>query len=137
MKSKYIFSQFVAIFIVVVHSLSAQEKSMPEAISGSWIGDLDAGSRTIKIIFHINEPKKGAVAVSIDIPHHGGYGVPATDVKLEKDKLTFRVPKARSRYEGVFNPEKKTLAGKWSQGDRNRTLLLKKQKQKLTKGKKQ
>lgn len=82
--------------------------------AGEWRGALEAGPRTLTLVFHLAAGEAGLEA-TMDSPMQGAFGVPFDRVAVSGDTLVLELSAAGARFRGVL-ADSATLAGTWSQG---------------------
>lgn len=50
---------------------------------GNWLGALNAGGATLRIVFHIEAAKEGGYSASLDSPDQGAFGIPVNQTTYE------------------------------------------------------
>jgi CubicO group peptidase (beta-lactamase class C family) len=58
----------------------------------------------------------GTLGASLDSPDQGALGIPCTDVHLDAEGLSFRVPSVHGSWEGRLADSARRLEGTWDQG---------------------
>ena len=74
-------------------------------ITGSWHGDLNAGSQKLGIVFHFEKDSAGKDVVKMDVPAQGAKDIPVKVDWLADDSVSLQVP--------VINV---VYTGKWKEG---------------------
>lgn len=95
---------------VFAQSLLAQSKS---SVAGDYAGVL-GGALRLKL--HITAGGDGALSGTLDSIDQGANGLPCTDIVLDGDSLSFRVPLVNGTWKGKVSADGATLSGSWSQG---------------------
>ena len=88
----------------------------PSDIDGAWEGKLDAGSQTLRIVFHLKTDEDGELTATLDSPDQGGFGLPATAVKREGSILRVELKGLGGSYKGTINDAKTKIDGTFTQG---------------------
>ena len=110
---------FILTFIFTAF-LSAQD------ITGSWNGEIQAGSKKIYFIFNIS--KTSEYKTVIDIPTQRINGIVAQKTHLENNQLTVDISNLGMIYKGVLNPDKNQIEGRVTEGANSFSLTLKREK---------
>jgi len=92
-------------------------------IEGSWLGTLEFVG--LRIVFHIKKTSDGYTA-TLDSPDQGAKDIPTGKVTFAENKLDIDVPVVHGSYSGVYEADKITFIGKWSQGGKSIPLDIKK-----------
>lgn len=97
-----------------------------EEVSGSWLGTLDVGSMSLRLIFNISEDGDNAFRATMDSPDQGQNDVPLGEVSVTGDSLRIDAPMLMGFYLGKFTSSA-SIEGSWSQAGRSYSLDLEKQ----------
>jgi serine-type D-Ala-D-Ala carboxypeptidase/endopeptidase len=87
-------------------ALAAVTISAPAAAQtpvGDWLGTLDFGQGTLRVVVHIEQSADGTLTGTTDSPDQGGYGIPIAGVSTEPDTLAFSVPALDANYVGKWD----------------------------------
>ncbi|HSG06914.1 MAG TPA: hypothetical protein VLA36_01060, partial [Longimicrobiales bacterium] len=103
---------------------SAQDTRPPSAFAGTWRGPLDTGGGSLTLVFHLTEAAGGGFEGAMDSPDQRATGIPATEVSVEGDTLTFTVAALAMTYSAVLSSDGSTLAGTFTQGPVRLPLTL-------------
>jgi uncharacterized protein len=93
-------------------ALAAGAASAEDA-AGDWSGLL-AGQ--YHIIVHAAKDEAGHYKATLESPDQGKFVLPADAVVTDPDHFSFTIPKISASYAGVWNAEKKSWVGTWTQG---------------------
>ena len=97
---------------IITHAgvlLGSAEAVVPE---GHFTGQLGP----LTIVLHLEKSSEGHLAGTLDSPNQGASGLLCSDLHIEGQAFSFRVPVVNGRWEGVIEDDGNTLAGTWSQG---------------------
>jgi hypothetical protein len=97
-----------------------------EEVSGSWLGTLDLGSMSLRLIFNISEDGENAFRATMDSPDQGAKDLPMGEVRVTGDSLRIEAPMLMGYYLGKFTSSI-SIEGSWSQAGRSFSLDLEKQ----------
>jgi len=107
---------FIYILSVLTLALSFQgltlAQSTPIQLDGRWEGAING---TLPIILHI-EANGDGYKVTLDSPAQNAIGLSTSDVKLDQNKFSFKVPIASARYDGIVSADANQITGTWQQG---------------------
>ncbi len=71
---------------------------------GEWSGKLTVpGITSLAIIFRFEMAKDGTMAAFMDVPDQNARGIVASDVKLDADQVSLRIPTAGIEYNGQLS----------------------------------
>ena len=88
---------------------------------GSWYGKLAIQGQEMRLNLHLTKDKdtwKG----TLDSPDQGAFGIPATKVEIQEDRLTFEVKNIGVSYTGVLKGEE--IQGNFKQGGMSMPMAL-------------
>lgn len=98
-------------------------------MAGTWAGTLKVGQNSLRLALHLTS-SAGGLAAKLDSLDQGAMGIPCTDIKLEGEKFSFRVPSVGGSYTGTLGANGKTIVGTWAQNGLSLALTF----TRLTKG---
>ncbi|MBI2840861.1 MAG: alpha/beta fold hydrolase [Acidobacteria bacterium] len=108
----------LALMVGVSSGLFAQE------VVGDWLGTLDAGAVSLRLVLHIVNTDAGLTA-TLDSPDQGAKGIPVTKIVRTGEALRCEVGAVGGVIEGTFDKGLQTIAGTWAQGGNKLPLVLK------------
>lgn len=80
------------------------ESNSFKPLLGEWVGKLSVpGIRSLSIIFRFEMAKDGTIAAFMDVPDQNARDIAASDVKLEADQVSLRIPAAGIEYTGQLS----------------------------------
>lgn len=85
-----------------------------EEIEGDWIGTLEVGPNSLRLVFHIKSNEKGELTTTLDSPDQGANGIPTSETVFMDNKLDIDVAMIGGRYSGTLNEGR--ISGTWEQG---------------------
>jgi hypothetical protein len=92
-----------SVFPLVLTPYVKPSASALKPIMGDWICKLKVTEEmVIPVIFHFETGKDGKFKATFDQPEQGGMGLEVTDVALEGDQVSFRIPIASGEYKGTL-----------------------------------
>jgi pimeloyl-ACP methyl ester carboxylesterase len=103
------------ILFTLLLSSAAAAQPAGGALIGTWVGKLEIGKNSLRIVFNITA-KNDSIAISLDSPDQGAKGFVARDIILRNDSLHFSVPTIGGRYSGRIEAGTKRMTGEWKQG---------------------
>lgn len=99
----------------------------PSLIDGIWLGELRAGSTTLRIQLHVKSDSTGKEFCSLDSLDQHAMGFDCAGVTFSGDDFSFDVLAVKGHYAGKLSPDGSTLAGAWSQNGNSLPLTLTRQ----------
>lgn len=106
---------------------AAPKPAKPSDIDGAWMGTLDAGEMTLRIVFHITNTEEGLTA-TMDSPDQNAKGIPVTSVTRDGASLKLELKQIAGGFEGKIAKDLATIEGTWTQGGNAFPLVLKRVK---------
>lgn len=94
-------------------------------VAGSWLGSLNSGVTTLRLVFNIYLTEQDAFQATLDSPDQGGRGIPLGDVSVTGDSLRIEAPMLQGFYLGKFTSTS-SIQGTWNQAGRTFVVNLEK-----------
>jgi uncharacterized protein len=91
---------------------------------GSWQGTLEAGGQKLRLVVTATKSDAGAYAAKLDSLDQGA-SIPVDTVTVNGDDVRLEIKSLAIVIEGVLNKERTELTGKFTQGDQQFPLTLK------------
>jgi uncharacterized protein len=101
--------------------------ALPSDIDGDWLGTLDTGMGTLRVVLHIVNTTEGLTA-TMDSPDQNAKGIPVTSITRKASALKVEVKTVGGSYDGTIASDLDSLSGTWTQGGKNFPLVLKRVK---------
>ena len=118
-------------WIILTHSLSAQNTNNKNILPGSWLGKISVNTVELRLVFNIKLNDKDSLIATADSPDQGAKNIPLGRVILNKEKLTIQAPLLLAEYNGnIINDT--TINGTWTQRGGNYNVNLVKLKTAFT-----
>src|SRR3984885_10504610 len=86
----------------------------PSDIDGTWMGSLNLGAVTLRVVFHIVNTEDGLTA-TMDSPDQGAKGMPTTSVTRDGAKLKIEAKAIAGVFEGAIAPDLSSIDGTFTQ----------------------
>lgn len=96
-------------------------------IDGDWLGTLDTGMGTLRVVLHIANTQAGLTA-TMDSPDQNAKGIPVTSIARNASSLKFEVKSVGGSYDGIISADLATFNGTWTQLGKSWPLALKRVK---------
>jgi len=106
---------------------SHPKPALPSDIDGDWLGTLDTGMGTLRLVLHIINTEDGLTA-TMDSPDQNAKGIPVTSITRNASLLKFEVKAVGGSYDGKIAADLGTFAGTWSQLGKTWPLVMKRVK---------
>ncbi|MGP0018810.1 MAG: hypothetical protein ACLPHP_09605 [Candidatus Sulfotelmatobacter sp.] len=99
----------------------------PSDIDGAWLGTLDLGSQSLRVVFHIVNTEDGLTA-TMDSPDQGANGLPTNSVTRDGSSLKIEIKSIGGAFEGKIAADLSSIEGTFTQLGNNHPLALKRVK---------
>ena len=108
-----------ALILLIVLALAAlpsaaQNTFDKKVLTGSWLGKIDAGAMSLRMVFNIKINEKDSLTATADSPDQGAKDIPLGRVILSGEKLTIQAPNILGEYTGTIKNDT-TIDGTWTQ----------------------
>lgn len=97
-------------------------------VAGNWEGKLVVGKASLRIWLEVTRNASGKLTATLYSLDQGAAPIPCTDVNLQGDTFSFKVPAVSGGYAGTLNAAGTSIDGTWTQG-RSLPLTLDRQPQ--------
>lgn len=115
-------------FIRATAPLKTEHKpAKPSDIDGAWMGSLDIGAVTLRVVFHIVNTEDGLVA-TMDSPDQNAKGLPTTSVTRDGSNLTIEAKSIGGLYQGKIASDLSSIEGSFTQMGAAHPLVLRRVK---------
>ncbi len=95
---------------LVLTPYKAPSASSLKPLLGEWVSKLKVTEQMIiAVVFHFEYAKDGKFTATFDQPEQGAKGLAISDVALEGDQVSFKIPIASGEYKGTLG--KNTITG--------------------------
>lgn len=113
---------FILLCTIAINGYSQQlNKSITPS---SWIGKIKMGDANPELVFNIFEDSLGQLAGNVGIPSKGIQGITLSKVHLKNDSIFLEISAAQASYKGVFENDRKTINGIWTEPQLSSPLIL-------------
>lgn len=85
--------------------------SFASGIIGYWKGEV----MSLPIVFHVEE-KDGNLLTTLDSPMQGAKDIPCESIELKGDSVVIKMPLQQASFKGVFETDKNSIRGIFTQG---------------------
>lgn len=116
---------FFWILLWLIISLPVKGQFESQKLSGTWMGSLNAGSSSLRLVFNITVEEDSSLSATMDSPDQGATGIPMGEVSVLDDSLRIEAPMLQGYYVGKISSSDSIL-GEWHQAGRFFELYLKK-----------
>ena len=123
MKRKYSLL-LLAILLAPTTVINSQYLFTKQTVAGQWIGTLDAGANSLRIIFSIKLNDRDSLVASMDSPDQGASNIPLGRVYFFNDSLLINAPYLMGNYKGSVKSDT-IIKGTWTQRGAKYPLDLK------------
>ena len=95
-----------------------------KGFEGSWQGTLDAGGQTLRLVVTVTKSDANAYAAKLESLDQGAT-IPIDTITVDGDAVRLEIKSPAIVIEGVLNKERTEVTGKFTQGDQQFPLTLK------------
>lgn len=96
----------------------------PSPLIGDWLGKLNTGAISLRIVFHIKVDPAGKLTATMDSPDQSAYGLPVGDVTIAGKAVKFDLPAVNGSLIGTLDDSGKVITGRWEQGGASLPITL-------------
>lgn len=96
----------------------------PSPLIGDWLGKLNTGAISLRIVFHIKADPVGKLTATMDSPDQSAYGLPVGDVTIADKAVKFDLPAVNGSLTGTLDDSGKVITGRWEQGGASLPITL-------------
>lgn len=122
--------KFLTLIIILVsvfpHHISAQNHIDKKSVTGSWLGKLDMGAISLRIVFNISLSENDSLTATLDSPDQGVKNIKVGRVTLEGKDIRIVAPMMLMEYSGTLTNDT-LLEGTFKQAGREMALNMFKQ----------
>ena len=94
----------------------------PSDLDGTWSGMIEIQNASLRLVLHVTNTPFGLVS-SLDSPDQNVKGISAT-VGRDGNGVTLDLKQIHAGFEGIADPGRTTIEGRWSQGGHNVPLTF-------------
>jgi uncharacterized protein len=124
MKNQSLFG-FLFLLIIIALPVSAQKPVDKQLLTGSWLGNLEAGGLTLRIVYKIKLNDRDSLIASMDSPDQGASNIPLGRVIARNDSLIILAPLLMGNYKGLIKSDT-LINGTWTQRGNKYPMDIKK-----------
>lgn len=99
----------------------------PSDIDGAWLGTLDLGAQSLRVVFHIVNTEDGLIA-TLDSPDQNANGLPTNSVTRDGSSLKIVIKSIGGAFEGKIAGDLSSIDGTFTQFGNAHPLVLKRAK---------
>jgi pimeloyl-ACP methyl ester carboxylesterase len=124
---------FILILIVLAdfNQIQAQDKIDKNYIAGSWLGKLELGAVSLRVIFNLSVTGNDTLSATLDSPDQGAKNIKVGPVTLEGKDIRIIAPLLLAEYNGTFKNDT-LIEGTFKQAGKTMPLNLTKLKKSFT-----
>jgi hypothetical protein len=126
-------TQLILILILFsgFYQIQAQDQIDKKSVTGSWLGKLELGTVSLRLIYNLKVNENDSLVASLDSPDQGAKGIKIGPVTLDSNKIKILAPLLLSEYNGIIKNDT-LIEGTFKQAGRTLPLNLKKLKKTFT-----
>jgi len=93
-------------------------------LAGIWSGTLTAGTLQLPLVLRFTRQPDGSYTATLDSPNQGAFGIPASAVQVEAERVVVRFEAIGGEFTATISPDGKQLTGTWRQSGGKYPLTL-------------
>jgi alpha/beta superfamily hydrolase len=125
-----IFVSILTFLLFFPQILSAQNPVQKESIIGSWLGRINTGAISLRVVFNLSVIGNDSLVATLDSPDQGAKNIKLGLVTLSGDSLKISAAMLMAEYRGTIKNDT-LIEGKWTQAGNTFPLNLSKLKEEL------
>src|SRR5438477_5344129 len=86
------------------------------SLDGEWSGTLQVAETQLHLVLHLSKNPQGQWQATVDSLDQAVYGLEASKVRRDEDKLDFEVASVGAHFQGKILPDHRAIRGIWEQG---------------------
>ena len=119
---------------------SAQEEASPrqaavsipdgvpgEGLEGIWLGVLNPGPITLRLLFKISKSEDGSLSGTVDSIDQGAEGLKISRIRVDGNSVQLKLKEPVAEFEGTISEDGSQITGEWRQGSGVLPLVIKRQ----------
>jgi hypothetical protein len=122
---KILFITFLSMLIMIPVTLSAQNASAKNNVTGSWMGKISADGMELRVVFNLKLAGKDSLTATLDSPDQNAKDILCGKVTFDDKKLIVLAPVINGEYIGTLTSDS-IMDGTWTQNGGTFPLNLKK-----------
>jgi alpha/beta superfamily hydrolase len=125
---KKVILQLLIVFFIAVFTAYGQDIAFRKSITGSWLGKLNAGAITLRIVFNLSLTGNDSLVATLDSPDQGAKNIKLGPVTFDGSAVKISAGALLAEYNGTLKNDT-LIEGIWEQSGRTFDLNLTKLKQ--------
>ncbi|MEB8345134.1 peptidase MA family metallohydrolase [Flavobacteriaceae bacterium KMM 6898] len=116
--------KFKFLILLLCSITGCSQQTVNSITPSSWIGKIKMGDANPELVFNIFTDSLGQLAGNLGIPSKGIQGIPLSKVYINQDSIVLEISAAQASYKGVFENNRKTINGIWTEPQSTYPLIL-------------
>ena len=96
-------------------------------LAGIWLGRLEAGQVSLRLLFRIAAGEQGDLTGTLDSLDQGAMGLKISRIRFEDKSVRLKLNAPPASFEGTISDDGSEIVGQWKQGGRSTPLTIKRQ----------
>ncbi len=126
-----IYAPILITLLIITQVLSAQNTVTKETVTGSWLGKINTGAISLRVVFHLSVTGNDSLIATLDSPDQGARNIKLGPVTLSGDSLKISAAVLMAQYKGIVKNDT-LIEGTWTQAGSAFPLELAKLKKEFT-----
>ena len=106
--------------------LTSCKKAPAPDPQGFWLGTLQAGQLSLRLLLNVTKGDDGAYHVTADSVDQGVKGIPVSTFEVKDQSVQFKLAGLGASFQGEFKSKGTEMAGSWEQGGQSLPVVFRK-----------
>ena len=98
-----------------------------DGLEGIWLGVLNPGPITLRLLFKISKSEDGSLSGTIDSIDQGAEGLNISRIRIDGNSVRLKLKEPIAEFEGTISEDGSQITGEWRQGSGVLPLIMKRQ----------
>jgi len=116
--------KFLILILCTIITTGCNQQTNKLVAPSSWIGKVKMGDENPEVVFNIFKDSLGQLAGNIGVPSKGVQGIPLSKIYIKQDSIIMEISAAQAIYKGVFDKDRNTVKGIWTEPTNKSPLIL-------------
>lgn len=99
-----------------------------EGLAGTWLGRLEFGQISLRLLFRITHDPQGGFGGTVDSLDQGAMGLKISRIRFKNNSVQLRLDRPPAQFEGTISADGSEIVGHWKQSGGSTPLAIKRQK---------
>ena len=98
-----------------------------DGLEGIWLGALNPGPITLRLLFKISKSEDGSLAGTVDSIDQGAEGLKISKIRVDGSSVLLKLKQPVAEFDGKMSEDGSQITGEWRQGSTALPLVIKRQ----------